>query len=100
MNYPPIDYGLHNALGSIRGMNKDEHVKQLSRLYTDVQQYGKRYADSCPTLYDYLAEHIHDDPMDVNYVGTVDELSDDDPRMPTDPATLSRVKGFKKTYDI
>jgi hypothetical protein len=51
-------------------------------------------------LEEYLRTTIHDAGVGMKFVGTVDELSDDDPRMPKDPDIIKRVKGFRKTHDV
>ena len=100
MNYPPIDYLMHNTLGRIRGLDSEEHCHQLRNLYTDVQQKTSEYAGQCMHLEEYLRTTIHDAGVGMRYVGTVDELSDDDPRLPKDPDIINRVKGFRKTHDV
>ena len=100
MNYPPIDYLMHNTLGRIRNFDAEEHCHQLQNLYTDVQHKTSEYAGKCMHLEEYLRTTIHDAGIGMKFIGTVDELSDDDPRMPIDPDIINRVKGFRKTHDV
>ena len=97
MNYPPIDYKLHNALGEIRSFSVNDHLDRLEGLYSECQAAYKNYAETCPTLYDYLKERIHTDGHDIQMVGTLDELDPDDPILANAPATIDsyRSKGIQ-----
>lgn len=79
MNYPPIDYAVHNALGRLRDFDVDLHLERLEGLYSETQSKYIEYAETCPTLYWYLKNHIHTECFDVKMVGTLDELDPNDP---------------------
>jgi len=74
MNYSPIDAKLHRALGVLKEFDPDTHCDRLDQLYKDTQQKYIIYADTCPSLYEYLSKNIHGSKEDMTFVGTEDNV--------------------------
>ena len=74
MNYSPIDAKVHRALGILKKFDPELHCNRLQDLYKDTQQKYINYADTLPSLYEYLSQSIHESKDDMTLVGTADNV--------------------------
>ena len=74
MNYSPIDAQMHRSLGKLKGFDPEMHCDRLQELYRETQQKYINYAETLPSLYEYLCKTIHDSSGDMTFVGTEDDV--------------------------
>tara|TARA_B100001029_G_scaffold136720_1_gene115716 strand:+ start:7241 stop:9013 length:1773 start_codon:yes stop_codon:yes gene_type:complete len=74
MNYSPIDAQMHRSLGILKKFDPDMHCDRLQELYRETQQKYINYAETLPTLYEYLSTSIHESSEDMTFVGTEDDV--------------------------
>ena len=74
MNYSPIDAKVHEALGKLKGFDPEMHCNRLHELYRETQQKYINYADTLPSLYEYLSQSIHQSKDDMTFVGTENDV--------------------------
>ena len=74
MNYSPIDAQMHRSLGILKKFDPDMHCDRLQELYRETQQKYINYAETLPTLYEYLSKSIHESSEDMTFVGTEDDV--------------------------
>ena len=74
MNYSPIDAKMHRSLGILKKFDPDLHCERLRELYKETEKKYISYAMSCPSLYEYLRNNIHEDDQDTTFIGTESEL--------------------------
>ena len=74
MNYSPIDAKVHKALGVLKKFDPEMHCDRLHELYRETQQKYINYADTLPSLYEYLSQSIHESKDDMTLVGTADNV--------------------------
>ena len=74
MNYSPIDAQMHRSLGILKKFDPDMHCDRLQELYRETQQKYINYAETLPTLYEYLSTSIHESSEDMTFVGTENDV--------------------------
>lgn len=74
MNYSPIDAQMHRSLGKLKGFDPEMHCDRLQELYRETQQKYINYAETLPSLYEYLCKTIHDSSKDMTFLGTEDDV--------------------------
>ena len=74
MNYSPIDAQMHRSLGKLKGFDPEMHCDRLQELYRETQQKYINYAETLPSLYEYLCKTIHDSSGDMTFVGTENDV--------------------------
>tara|TARA_B100000900_G_scaffold174226_1_gene147821 strand:- start:2900 stop:4612 length:1713 start_codon:yes stop_codon:yes gene_type:complete len=74
MNYSPIDAKMHSSLGKLKGFDPDMHCDRLQELYSETEKKYISYANSCPSLYEYLSKNIHESKNDFTFIGTDKEV--------------------------